>query len=52
LLGYILLFESTPEGVGRPYSRTYFGGPPRNGDTRVIVDKDKAQHPEFFMNSS
>jgi hypothetical protein len=34
------------------YRRRSIGGPPRNGDTRVIVDSDNAQHLEFFMNGS
>ena len=38
--------------MSRPYIRGYFGGPPRNGDTRVTVDRDNAQHLEFFMNGS
>jgi hypothetical protein len=38
--------------MSRPYSRTYSGRPSRNGDTRVIVSRDNAQHLEFFMNGS
>jgi len=35
------------------YERSsYPSRPPRNGDTRVIADKENVPHLEFFMNGS